>query len=110
MLACSPSVNLNNLNTSIPADAPAAQPIEFTIHKSLDSVLEGSPSVNLNTSSSANTLIVQQSELLGSRLVNENQAIEYNMPVADQVGLMGASITHDPVDIDNQETVRASPI
>jgi hypothetical protein len=98
-----------------------------TIHNSLDSVLACSPSVNLNTSIPAKALAVQPIEFLGSQLVNDNQAIDHNMPAADRVGLMGASIIHDlpglvfqpvdndnqpdfqPVDSDNHETLRASP-
>jgi hypothetical protein len=92
-----------------------------TIHNSLDSVLV------LNTSIPAKALAVQPIEFLGSQLLNDNQAIDYNMPAADRVGLMCASIIHDLpdpvfqpvvsdnqpdfqlVDSDNHETLRASP-
>jgi hypothetical protein len=109
VLTCSPSVNLISLNTAILANAPAAQPVEFLIHSSLDSVLEGYPSVNLNNASPTNILTGQQTELLGSQLVSDNQPIDYIMPVADLDGLLGASTTHDPADSDNQEFVSTPP-
>jgi hypothetical protein len=102
-----------------------------TILNSFDSVLTCSPSVNMNTSIPAKALVVQPIEFLGSQLVNDNQAIDYNKLAADRVDLMGASIIHDllgpvfqpvdsdnqpdfqpdfqPVDSDNHEILRASP-
>jgi hypothetical protein len=109
VLAYSPSINLLKLSTAIPANAPAAQPIEFIIHKCLNSVLEDCPSVNLNTASPANTLTGQQTGFLGSQLVSDNQAIDFILPGADQDSLLDASTTHDPADSDNQDFVGASP-
>jgi hypothetical protein len=43
------------------------------------------------------------------QLVNDNRAIDFIMPAPDLGGLLGGSVTHDPVVTDNQEAVRNLP-
>jgi hypothetical protein len=106
---CSLGVGMINMSTTLLNSAPAAHPIECPHTNCLDSVLESGPCAVPVSAWPDNFLSGQQTMLSELQLVNDNRAIDFIMPAPDLGGLLGGSVTHDPVVTDNQEAVRNLP-
>jgi hypothetical protein len=103
VLIHSPSVNLLNLGTELPASSPAASSNDFAFHNSLNNVLVGCSGVKLGAAHPASTRPGHLDGFLGPHRVGVDRALDSSLPGVDHDGRLDASATLATADNNNQD-------